>query len=165
MSEISFFLMKPDALKVSPKVLLVWLDLFKQIRENDLSITACASFTMTYNMLLAYNPILDSSLKTMMSNKLKEKIINYQIGEKRQGKIHVILVLQGTDVFKKTQKIKKIIRGKYTKWNQNIEEPENLLHAPDDVQEATHALRLFCTQLTIYKNKSFFVPYQKQNEK
>lgn len=161
MFETSFFLMKPDALKINPKVMLAWLDLMKQIKLNNLKIIACASFTLTYDMLLKYYPVLDFTKKTMMPIELKEKIINYQVGKEREGKKHIILVLQGVDVFKKTQKIKKLIRGKYTEWNKNIGRPENLLHAPDCSQEAEDSLHLFCKQLNIYKNKQFFIKYQK----
>ena len=56
--------------------MLAWLDLMKQIKLNNLKIIACASFTLTYDMLLKYYPVLDFTKKTMMPIELKEKIIN-----------------------------------------------------------------------------------------
>ena len=141
MLEKTLFLLKPDALKPNFKVVRAQIDFYNKLKANNLSILAKATFTLTYDMLLEYQPVLDPYYQSEMTNEWKEKTLDYQLGLNRKGKKHKLIVVQGYDAISKGLGLKQYIRSKHCPpYNGS---PENLIHAPDDNVEYERSLITF----------------------
>jgi hypothetical protein len=141
MSEKTLFLLKPDALKMNFRVIRAQIDFYKQLKANELSILAKASFTMTYDMLLGYQPVLDPVYQSEMTVEWKDKTLDYQLGPNRDGLKHLLIVVQGYDAISKGLCIKQYLRRKHCPpYNGS---PENLIHAPDDNLEYERSMTTF----------------------
>lgn len=131
MSEKALFLLKPDALDMSLRALLVRLDFYKQLQINNLSVLIETKFIMTYDMLISYQPVLSPDFQNEMTKDWKDMTMNYQLGSDHKGKEHILVIIEGYNSLKKGLIIKKYIRNKYcSPWYKYA--PENLIHAPDD---------------------------------
>lgn len=155
MLEKTLFLLKPDALKPSIRVARAQIDFYNKLKSNNLSILAKATFVLTYDMLLEYQPVLDPNYQSEMTQEWKDKTIDYQLGKNRKGKKHSVFIVQGYNALNKGLEIKRFIRGKYcSPWDKYA--PENLLHAPDDNEEYEQSLNALYPNIAGYKSIEFF---------
>jgi len=151
MSEKTLFILKPDALQLSLRTLRAKFDFYKQLRTNDLSILASAKFNMTYDMLIAYQPVLAPDFQTEMSQDWKDATINYQLGDDHSGREHLLVIVEGYNALAKGPVIKRAIRNKYcTPWEKYA--PGNLIHAPDNNEEYENDLYSFQSVLNLTTN-------------